>query len=187
MLMNLEWIADGVILLLCTMLFQFFRLTHTFKIMVVTFVCAWSGLAALHGWGLSLVCVTRFGLPNLTYEQVALVAYWLAFLVAALPSLVLMRAWLRSYSTTFPLPFDGFIRWGCTGLFVVGFACLMLMSAALAFPSVKEPENVVQWVSVNARRVPVQTYLTLTGTISSADAVTERLERLPKSVRDLFL
>jgi len=183
---NTDWIIAGAIVLVSAILLVKFRFTNTFQSLVFSFAYGWSAFVALHCWGLSVQALSRLDLPYLTEGQQAVIAYWGAFIIATLPSRALTTYWLRSYATGFPVLVNSLMHGLCSVLFVAGFACLALMSAALVLPPSKAPEDMVQWVTVTGRQIPVQAYLIVAAGISSTTATQARYERLPVVVRSMF-
>jgi len=174
--MNLEYITAGIAVLVSAVILKKAQNEGGLQSLITAFIFVWSALVAIHAWGLSLGLVEQFPLPDLTDGQISLLAFWFGFIVALLPSALLMRYWFQNYRTTFPPLADSLIQWLAGGVSSVTLCALLAMSAVPFVPPPSETPTGRAYIAI--RRLPGRAYLeiaTLFPTAIDPDARRERL------------
>ncbi|NOY82159.1 MAG: hypothetical protein GXP31_14270, partial [Kiritimatiellaeota bacterium] len=142
-------------------------------------------LMAMYCWG----PVYRFlgGILGkfLIERQIALVGFWVAFLLAAIPHAVLLKGVIKNYQTTFPPLIDAVFQWGGALLVAVTTFCLLVMSIAVAARSPREFD--ARKLHFRADLLPIQAYLWTATRFRREQGQTRPGERLPLEARRLFL
>ncbi len=174
--MNLEWTAGGVLLLIVCIIFKQLQVRGGFQTLVFAFTFAWSTFVALHFWETSLGCIESLLPLTLSDGQSALAAFWLAFVVAALPGMLLVKFWLGSYKTTFPTIIDNTILG--LGSLVVAFtaSCLVLLSLAPFAPPPSDTRTGQAYGML--RTLPGRAYIHLASFTEDEEVATQRRHRL---------
>ncbi len=169
--MNYQWIAGGTTLLACTLLLKLLQQRGSFQTLIISFIFAWSTFAAFHFWGTFQNILTYFFQPELDEKLLTVGTYWLSFVVAALPGLVLFKTWIRNYKTTFPPLIDGLILWTLSTTTSIIFLFLVLMSTSISGVHAKTDGKIpAEKVLQKLAKVPIQLYL------AAADYGTEEEE-----------
>jgi len=185
--MKFDWIIAGALLLGCALMLHKLRDKGAFQVLVLLFVVCWGGLAAVHCWSAALAIARGFAPAPLAEGQIVLLAFWLGFAVLAVPSALLVRFWLRDYATTFPVFIDTCILWIGSGLLLLVFSLLMLMSVALYVPRDPSGGGWALRVYETCRRLPVDAYLAVAGGTAGSSAPGARQRQLPDLVRARLL
>lgn len=183
--MNIEYIIGGVAVLVSAVMLKKAQNEGGLQSLITAFIFVWSTLVAMHAWGLSLGLVEQFPLPDLTDGQISLLAFWFGFIVALLPSALLMRYWFKNYRTTFPPLADSLIQWLSGGVSTVTLCALLTMSAVPFFPppSSDTPEGKVHIVIL---QLPARAYLEIAALFPAAIDPETRRERLFENTKRLF-
>lgn len=155
--MNLEWIIGGVAVLISAVMLKSAQEKGGLQSLITAFMLVWSTLVAMQAWGLSLGLVQQFPLPELTDGQISLLAFWFGFIVALLPSALLIRFWFKTYRTTFPPLADSLLQWLAGGVSAATLCAVLTMSTVPFYsPTPETPAGKVYDV---VRRLPVRAYL----------------------------
>jgi len=181
--MNFEWVVGGIVLLVTCLILKRLEQRGAFQVLVIAFTLLWSMLAAMHFWGVSAEAVEALLAGTLTRGEVVLAGFWLGFLLAALPSLLLLRFWLRNYKTTFPFVIDRGILWIGSSVVAIVVCCLTLMSLCPFAPP--PSKNRTGQVYAVLRTIPARMYLWTAGVTGDDITDRSRRERLLRLVRQL--
>lgn len=181
--MNFEWVVGGVLLLVVCLIIKSLEQRGAFQVLMISFTFGWSTFVSLHFWESSVELVDTFLSGMLTLGEITLAGFWLGFLLAALPGMLLMRFWLRNYKTTFPIMVDHGILWG-GALFVAACSlCLALMSLSPFAPlPTKTPSGRAYSL---LRTVPARTYLRVASLTGGPEIELVRHESLLELVKQL--
>ncbi|MBT3378302.1 MAG: hypothetical protein HN742_38620 [Lentisphaerae bacterium] len=182
--MNAEWIIGGVAVLIFAVMLKKAQAKGGLQSLITAFIFVWSTLVAMHAWGFSLELVEQFPLPDLTDGQISLVAFWFGFIVALLPSALLLRYWLKEYRTTFPPLADSLLQWLAGAVSAVTLCALLTMSAVPFFPPPSDTPAGKAFVVV--RWLPARAYLEVAALFPLAIDPETRRERLVENTKRLF-
>jgi len=167
-MINVEWIAGGVLLLGCAMIMRRLQNEGTFRTVIISFTVVWSGLVALHFWGGVDGLLTSLGAGWLPEGVRAAAGFWLCFVVAAVPGFVLLCTWLKQYATTFPPTLDGVLLWGCSLLTCFVFVTLVFMTLGTLSPDGRFfHASRIGW---RGDRVPLRTYISVSAWAAASPA-----------------
>lgn len=165
--MNFVWIGGGILLLCVTLCIKALADKEAYQVVAYTFAMTWSALAAVHFWTFFYQQIYGLPVPGLTHEgRVAVVAYWIAFLAAALPNFLLLSYYIKGHSVAFPWICHRAMVWAGSGMIVASLICLLLMSLTLFSPNTRNLLPPGTWgrkAHTEIRRLPVQAYLNTSG------------------------
>jgi len=135
--MIFELLIAGGALIAAAMVMQKVVEQGSFQALIAAFLCIWCTLTAMYYWNTAVTVLLELPI-GFKGRQAVLVGFWLAFLAAAVPHIVLLRLVIRNYRTTFPPLVDYLIQWG--GALLVGAAvfCFIIMSVAIAARSSRD-------------------------------------------------
>ena len=175
--MQLEWIVAGGALLVTIGLLTSIRGESAFQTLIFSFTLVWSAIFAMHFWGGFFNFVKAVSPVVLTDPMTALIAYWVGFLFGLLPVSLLMRYWLKKFSTTFPPLFDSLFEGvgvlaACASLY-----CLLLMSFSLQATTLRDFDG--RNLKIKIDLLPIETYELLVRTVSQEEGSTAIHDRLP--------
>jgi len=180
-----EWIIAGVVLLVAAIVLQKVQEQGGYRALIATFICLWCALIAMYFWGPVTRVVAEIMGSFLNERQVALVAYWVAFLLAAVPHGILLKGVIKDYQTTFPPLMDALFQWAGAVLIAGAVFCLLIMSIAVAARSPREFDG--RKLHFRADIFPIQAYLWTATRFHRGQGQTLPGEHLPPDARRLFL
>ncbi len=183
--MNFEWIIAGVALLAVAAILQNILQNGGFRALIAAFICLWCTLMAMYWWGPACRFLRDILGSFLIDRQIALVGFWVAFLLAAIPHAVLLKGVIKNYQTTFPPLIDAALQWGGALLVAVITFCLLIMTIAVAARSPREFD--ARKLHFRADLYPLQAYLWTATRFRRERGQTRPGERLPMEARRLFL
>ena len=182
--MNFEWIVGGGVLIAVALVMRKFQEQVAFQTLIVAFTVVWSALLALHFWGPVAQLVQGLSVEFLAGRRGTLVGFWVTFLLAALPGILLMNVWLAQYVTTFPPLVDGLLKLACTLAVGATVACLLVLSLAVSAPSVEDFD--CRQLRVRIDLAPLQAYLWVGERLPEIPGRPDRRGRLPSEALELF-
>lgn len=183
--MIFEWIIAGVVLLVAAIILQKVREQGGYRALIATFICLWCALLAMYFWGAVTRVVAEVLGGTLNERQIALVAYWVAFLLAAVPHGVLLKGVIKDHQTTFPPLIDAVFQWGGAVLIAGTACCLLIMSIAVAARSPREFDG--RKLPFRADIFPIQAYLWTATRFHREQGQALPGEHIPQEARRLFL
>jgi len=183
--MQIEWIAAGVVLLVGALAAKMMLEQLLLQRIGLAFTFGWAFLMALHFWeaGMGVFGGVAGLLPGMPPE---VVVFWVLFLLAAAPGIILIRAWLKTYDAVFPFLFERASAVFCTLLFALGLPSLVIMTAMLMPPRISRvlpSKGMAGTVTRGLEQAPLKIYLGVATPLSPWTRDELAAQRIPERVR----
>jgi len=186
MSIRFELVAAGILLLGCALALKIIWSLRPLPRLALTLTLTWAVVAAFHGWPLAYGWARN--VADMAWEgfPVDAGAFWVAFVVAALPGLLLFRWTMSDAQVDYPRFFNAITGVVCTLVALWLVPCLVVMTLSIGPASDRHvlPEDGVagQWTAT-LRGAPLRLYLAVAEAVGGEDPSQLLETRVPKSLR----